>query len=300
MTEPHDLEQLLRRQHGAVSRAQLRAMGMSPNTIASWVRRGRLRRLLQGVYCADAPTLGTRAHAAHLWQPRGVVSHHAAAYLWQLAVGEPEFVHLTVPLNCARTTSADWLRLIRRDTPRDRRSTVGGLPVTDIARTVFDCLTVLDDAASETLLDQVTATLSSDRALWRRYTEDLGLRGSPRIARHLAALAPGAASVPERVLARGLRSVGLTGFRINEPVLGYIADFLDPVLRLIVEVDGYRTHSSRTAFQHDRVRQNVLVRHGYTVLRYTAHDVCSRLDEVLAEIAAAATHAAASFHDRRN
>ena len=74
MTGGHDLEQLLHRQHGAVSRTQLRAIGLSTNTIESWVRRGRLRRLMKGVYCAEALTLTTRAYAAYLWQPRGVVS----------------------------------------------------------------------------------------------------------------------------------------------------------------------------------------------------------------------------------
>jgi predicted transcriptional regulator of viral defense system len=104
MTEGKDLERLLCRQHGAVSRIQLRDIGLSINTIESWVRRGRLRRLLHGVYCAGAPSLATRAHPAYLWQPRGVVSHLAAAHLWQMAVDEPRVVHLTVPLSYARTS----------------------------------------------------------------------------------------------------------------------------------------------------------------------------------------------------
>ena len=95
---------------------------------------------------------------------------------------------------------------------------------------------------------------------------------------------PDAASAPERLLAHGLKSAGLTHFLINEPVCGYIADFLDPVRRLILEVDGYRTHGSRVAFQDDRTRQNVLVAHGYTVLRYTAHDVQTRLGSILDEV----------------
>lgn len=92
-------------------------------------------------------------------------------------------------------------------------------------------------------------------------------------------------------MAHGLRSAGLTGFLINKPVLGYIADFLDPALRLILEVDRYRTHSTRMASQHDRTRQNVLVAHGYTILRYTAHDVSTRLDSILNEITAMVTQA---------
>jgi very-short-patch-repair endonuclease len=284
VTRDDDIERLLRRQHGAVRRAQLCEAGVNPDTIDSWVRRGRLRRILPSIYCTGTPSLATRAHAAHLWQPKGVVSHLAAAHLWQMAVDEPAVVHLTVPLCLVRASPVPWLRLVRRDTPRNRRSTVGGLPVTDVPRTVFDCLALLDDAACAALLDHATATLTSERALRIRYLEDLGLRGSPRIAAQLASLVPGAASAPERLLAHGLNSVGLTNFLVNEPVHGYIADFLDPARRLILKVDGYRTHGTWVAFQNDRTRQNVLVAHGYTVLRYTAHDVQTRLGSILDEV----------------
>lgn len=289
MTPESDIQWLIRRQHGAVSRAQLRESGVNANTIDTWVRRGKLRRILHGVYTVSAPSPVTRAHAAHLWQSEGVVSHLAAAHLWKMAVDEPAVIHLTVPLSCVRTSPVPWLRLFRRDTPHTRRSTVGGLPVTDVPRTVFDCLALLDDAACAALLDHATATLTSDRALRMRYLEEIGLRGSPRVAQYLASLVPGAASAPERLLAQGLQSAGLTGFLINEPVLGYIADFLDPALRLILEVDGYRTHGTWVAFQDDRTRQNVLVTHGYTVLRYTAHDVRTRLGSILDEIAEVVT-----------
>jgi hypothetical protein len=178
-----------------------------------------------------------------------VVSHLAAAHLWKMAVDEPAAVHLTVPLGLVRTSPAPWLRLFRRDTPRNRRSTVGGLPVTDVPRTVFDCLALLDDAACAALLDHATATLTSERALRTRYVEDLGLRGSPRIAAQLASLVPGAASASERLLAQGLNSAGFTNLLVNEPVHGYVADFLDPALRLILEVDGYRTHGTWIAFR---------------------------------------------------
>jgi Transcriptional regulator, AbiEi antitoxin len=117
MTQGSDIERLIRCQHGAVSRAQLRESGVSANTIDTWVRRGKLRRVLHGVYATGAPSLATRAHAVHLGQPEGVVSHLAAAHLWKMAVDEPATVHFTVPLSCARTSPVPWLRLFRRDTP---------------------------------------------------------------------------------------------------------------------------------------------------------------------------------------
>ncbi len=285
MIRDNDIERLLERQYGAVSRAQLREAGANVNTIDSWIRRGQLRRVLPGVYLTHASSLAARVYAAYLWQPQGVVSHLAAAHLWRMAVDEPAVVHLTVPLSLVRRSPVPWLQLYRRDTPRTRRSTVSGLPVTDVPRTIFDCLVLLDDAGCAALLDHATAALTSDRALWMRYREDIGLEGSPRVARQLASLAPGAASAPERLLFLGLQSAGLTDFLINEPVLGYIADFLDPARRLIIEVDGYRTHGTWVAFQNDRIRQNVLVAHGYTVLRYTARDIQTRLASILIEVA---------------
>jgi hypothetical protein len=79
-----DIDRLLRRQHGAVTRAQLLQAGCSANTIDSWVRRGRLLRVLHGVYSTGVSSLATRAHAAYLWQPEGVVSHLAATHLWHV------------------------------------------------------------------------------------------------------------------------------------------------------------------------------------------------------------------------
>jgi Transcriptional regulator, AbiEi antitoxin len=117
MIQGSDIERLIRRQHGAVSRAQLRESGVSANTIDTWVRRGKLRRILHGVYATGAPSLATRAHAVHLWQPEGVVSHLAAAHLWKMAVDEPAVVYLTVPLSCARTSPVPWVRLFRRTPP---------------------------------------------------------------------------------------------------------------------------------------------------------------------------------------
>lgn len=46
-------------------------------------------------------------------------------------------------------------------------------------------------------------------------------------------------------------------------------DFLVSRALVVVEVDGLDAHSSREALDRDLARQNLLVRHGYLVLRYT-------------------------------
>ena len=49
-----------------------------------------------------------------------------------------------------------------------------------------------------------------------------------------------------------------------------------PELKLAIEVDGFEHHSTPEAFQRDRTRQNGLVALGWTVLRFTWHDVVQR------------------------
>jgi very-short-patch-repair endonuclease len=39
--------------------------------------------------------------------------------------------------------------------------------------------------------------------------------------------------------------------------------------RLVVETDGYGTHGTRRAFEHDRRRDVELALHGYNVRRFT-------------------------------
>ena len=61
-------------------------------------------------------------------------------------------------------------------------------------------------------------------------------------------------------------------------------DFAYPEIKLAIEVDGYETHSSLDAFQHDRSRQNDLVELGWTVLRFTWDDVVHRPEAVASRI----------------
>jgi len=142
----------------------------------------------------------------------------------------------------------------------------------------------LPEQAGTRLVDAALGRLVRKKLLHDRYLTNLGRRGSPTAARVLPMAVPGAASYPERVLARALHAARITGFRVNQPVHGYAADLLDTKRRLIIEVDGWATHRTKTAFQHDRTRQNALVTAGYTVLRYTAHDIEHRLDTVITQI----------------
>jgi hypothetical protein len=61
-------------------------------------------------------------------------------------------------------------------------------------------------------------------------------------------------------------------------------DFAWPAARLIVEIDGFRWHSSQEAMRSDHARQNGLELDGWTVLRYAANDVRDEPGRVAAEV----------------
>lgn len=83
-----------------------------------------------------------------------------------------------------------------------------------------------------------------------------------------------------------------TGFpgrmlREYQPVQGrkFRIDFAFPMEKVAIEFDGYRYHGfSKKGFKQGLERQNILVAHGWRVLRYTLTDVRDRLEMVIKEI----------------
>jgi very-short-patch-repair endonuclease len=71
--------------------------------------------------------------------------------------------------------------------------------------------------------------------------------------------------------------------RVGQRFIGRV-DFARPELRFAIEVDGYEFHSSLSAFNRDRARQNELVAAGWTVLRFTWDDIIHRPEVVVAAI----------------
>ena len=57
--------------------------------------------------------------------------------------------------------------------------------------------------------------------------------------------------------------------------------------RLIVEVDGYAFHSSRSAFERDRRRDAALAGSGWRVVRVTWRQLTDEPEAVVATLAAA-------------
>ena len=103
------------------------------------------------------------------------------------------------------------------------------------------------------------------------------------VLRHRARELRNNATDAEIALWRALRGKQLEGFRFRRqvPIAGFIADFLCPQAKLIIELDGSQ-HAEQSNCDAARTRKLVLL--GYRVLRHWNDDVLLRIDAVLQDI----------------
>lgn len=92
-------------------------------------------------------------------------------------------------------------------------------------------------------------------------------------------------SEAEVMLWSRLRRLRDRGFRVRRqfPFRGYFLDFVCLSRRLVIEVDGFR-HSDDQQVEHDAVRDRVLERQGFRVLRFWAGEVRRDLNGVVDRI----------------
>jgi very-short-patch-repair endonuclease len=281
------LARFAERQHGHVSRAQALATGMRPGAFDGRVRRGWLHRIHRGVYRVGhtAPLDYDREMAAVLaFGTRTVVSHGSAAYLYGLAPRPQGDVHLTGPdrrgrrgiqLHRSPLTSAD---VARRN----------GVPVTRPARALVD----LAADAADLLLERAVEDALRRKLVTRAALHTEASRRRPGSAAIQALLtlerAPALTrSEAERRLVELIRAAGLPAPDHNMRVLGLEVDMLWRPQGLVVEVDGFRYHSGRAAFERDRARDAQLTAHGLRVMRITWRQLSARPHAVVARLAEA-------------
>ncbi|KAA0570691.1 crossover junction endodeoxyribonuclease RuvC [Azospirillum sp. Sh1] len=89
----------------------------------------------------------------------------------------------------------------------------------------------------------------------------------------------------EKIVWQKLRNAQLGAkFRRQEPILGFVADFVAHDHRLIIELDGGQHAEQRAA--HDERRSRMLEQAGFRILRFWNTDVIDNLDGVLETIRA--------------
>ena len=155
-TSERTIATLAGRQHGVVTRAQLRELGFRDSAIDRRVAAGRLHRLHRGVYAVGHRVLSPhgRSMAAVLACGRGAaLSHASAAALWELrraAPGDPTS-------RCRRPAAA----LVARSESIASRAHSGGghdqgrHPRDDPAGTILDLAAILQAAHLENVLNRM-------------------------------------------------------------------------------------------------------------------------------------------------
>lgn len=234
-----------------------------------------------------AATPSRHITAIGLTWPGAVACLTTAAALHGLPVPPDPEAHALVD---RRTRSRDGVRLhVRPLLPGDVVAVGRGL-VTSRRRTILDCVGLLPDDASESLVAWcVTRQLIDHADIDRAIADAPGRWGNRRLRQASEDARAGTLSAAERRLRSILRRSGLSGYAFDQRITdgtGIIgrADALFAAERLVIEIDGYAYHSVGH-FQADRDKQNRLMLAGYTVLRFTWADLARRPDHVADQIA---------------
>jgi hypothetical protein len=208
-----------------------------------------------------------------------VLSHFDAAALWDLTPNRGSRIHVTRPSTSGRAPDPSRIHLHRVGTFRAWEGTrTDGIPATTPARTLLDLARHLRPRAIEDVIGRADRLGLFDLLAVRRCLDEHPRQpGAPRLRRLLDALhGVGVADLRSLLEVRFLQLCddhGLPEPRANPRVAGMLVDFFWPEGKLIVETDGYAYHSSRAAFERDRERDQRLALAGYTVMRFTYHQV---------------------------
>ena len=288
---------MARARHGLVRRDDLRAIGMTDREIDGWIGVGRLERLHQRVYrLAGAPASPEQRLLAAVMAggPDAVASHRSAGWLWRL-VDDLDVVEVTVPRDGRRIRLDGIVAHRSSDLTELDGSTRRGVPVTNPLRTLVDLGAVcprwvVREALERALTARLVTVLGADAAVDRVARK--GRNGVGVLRRVLDDRALGnkpAASELEARMARLFRTHALPTAAFQHVVCDadrFVArvDWAYPELKIAVEVDGWASHGTPIALQRDLARQNDLVLLGWTVLRFTWHDVVRRPPWVAGQI----------------
>jgi very-short-patch-repair endonuclease len=278
------LADLASSQHGLVTRTQLLRAGVATHEIRHRLGTGALLREHRGVYRVGhrAPSLEARYLAAVLaCGDEACLSGRAAAYLLGLLKGNVPPPEVTTPLK--RRVAGVGVRRGRIAAPD--RPIHRGIPVSSVSRT-------LTDLAAELPLDALARACHEAGVRYRTTPADVKAvlerrsrcRGAAKLRLVLSGDARVTLSALERRFLAVLEAQAMPLPKTNRPAGAHRVDCRWPDRRLIVELDSYRFHHSRHAWEQDRRRERDARARGDELRRYTWADVVEEPRQMLAEL----------------
>jgi very-short-patch-repair endonuclease len=305
-------------QHGLVSRAQLLGAGVSEAVIDRRARGAWLRRIRRGVYAVGPVSSPRMAEMAAVLAcgAGSVLSYWSASGSWELRA-RPETGAVDVSVTGGHAGRLPGIRVHRTRTLGPDDVTVHlGVPVTTVVRTLYDLARVASDDEMEQMVAEAYARRLTDcaavLAAGGRY------RGRPGTARLMSLAGSdvartrlrdgrsgrrerrgrnpnvllasswerirGPRSEAEARFLRLVRRADLPGPRVNVWVSGHQVDFFWRRECIVVEVDGYRYHSSVRAYERDRQRDATLAAAGIRVIRVTWRQIVREHEALLVRL----------------
>src|SRR6188472_228883 len=248
---------------------------MPARTIEEWVQNGRLHPMHREVFAVGHPRIaepGRRWAAVLAYGSGTLLSHRSAAALWGLARQGSPLIDVTAPTGRQGIERRSGIFIHRGRLHPEDRAVRAGIPVTTVARTLFDMAEFVDFKRLESaweaadglnLLQLSTVEGVCERGYGRRALKPI---------RRLLTEARAAAitrSPLEDDFAAFCRKHRLPMPSFNTTVLGYEVDALWPEQHLAAELDSWQFHRHRAAFERDRIRDSALQVAGYRTIRIT-------------------------------
>jgi len=279
-------------QWGVITRKEARKH-LSASQVQSRLETGAWVRLFPAVYrVRGAPeTIEQKRYAVHCWSD-AVFSHRAAAALHGLKGFERcEVLEVT---SATRLTPQPGVTAHRGAIRQaDIVLLDSGLRVTSVKRTLVDLsalvsATELKDAVQGALRKKATTLEALEQAATRA-----GRRpGAARLRAVLAELQGQGGPTESELEEAALELVAMANLprpRVQRPVkVGGRRARLDLIFEpqgVVIECDGYATHSDAKSFETDRARNNRLTAHGYRVLHWTWSGIHDRAEELVLDLA---------------
>ena len=269
-------------------------MGITESMISRMLHTGRLHRRHWGVYAVGhtAPVdLGDETEALLTCPHGAVLSHRSAATIWSLLkpIADDPVDVMVCGSQGGKGRARIRVHRTRLLPPRDVRIK-DGLPVTSVARTLLDLADVATERELERALDEALiqrlVRLDDIREALTRAT---GRSGAPVLRGVLARRTTSTitrSEAEERFLAL-VRAAGLPEPEVNVKIHGYEVDFLWRAQGVVVEIDGFKYHRTKRAFERDHRKDGRLKAAGLDISRITWAQMDDEPLAVIARLAAA-------------
>jgi Transcriptional regulator, AbiEi antitoxin/Protein of unknown function (DUF559) len=294
------IAELADRFHGIVDVEQLRGVGATRREIGVRLESGRLIRLHRGVYAVGHRRLTHRGWwlaAVRAIGADAALSHAHGAALWDLR--SPPGGRIDVTIRSKGRRQRKGIRVHPTlDLPPDHVTVHDGIPVTTPARTLVDLAGTVDAPALARAVE--AAEFHGLLDVPSLLAVAAGRPGAQRLRKLVEAELPHTRSELEAAFVELCDRYGLPRPIMNAQINGIEVDAYWPDHGLVVELDSWRHHGTRAAFERDKERDAELHARGIATLRFSYRQVTQRPAWVAAKLRPATRSPRGSSSSRRS